>query len=115
MIKINPKVFLIITVVASLIFGLAGLSKIFGMTMMHDSFVTLGLPIWFGYFIGICELFGSIGLQIKKLRLYACSGLTVIMLGAVNYHLQYENDGLVASILITFLCLNCIIRFALLE
>ena len=84
MIKIDPKVFLIITIVASLIFALAGLSKIFGVTMMHDSFVTLGLPIWFGYFIGICELFGSIVLQIKKLRLYACSGLTVIMLGAVN-------------------------------
>ena len=45
MIKINPKVFLIITIVASLIFALAGLSKIFGVTMMHDSFVTLGLPI----------------------------------------------------------------------
>lgn len=109
MIKINPKVFLIISIVASLIFALAGLSKIFGVTMMHDSFVTLGLPIWFGYFIGICELFGSIGIQIKKLRLYACSGLTVIMLGAVNYHLQYENDGLVASILITFLCLLVLI------
>ena len=79
------------------------------MPMMHDSFVTLGLPIWFGYFIGICEFFGSIGLQIKKLRLYACSGLTVIMLGAVNYHLQYENDGLIASILITLLCLLILI------
>jgi hypothetical protein len=35
--------------------------------------------------------------------------LTVIMLGAVNYHLQYENDGLVASMLITFLCLLVLI------
>tara|TARA_B110001450_G_scaffold255131_1_gene281944 strand:- start:1120 stop:1467 length:348 start_codon:yes stop_codon:yes gene_type:complete len=109
MIKINPKIFLIITIITSLIFALAGLTKIFGMPMMHNSFVTLGLPIWFGYFIGICEFFGSIGLQFKKLRLYACSGLTVIMLGAVNYHLQYENDGLIASILITLLCLLILI------
>ena len=109
MIKINPKVFLFITVIASLIFALAGLSKIFGMTMMHDSFVTLGLPIWFGYFIGICEVFGSIGIQIRKLRFYACFGLTIIMLGAINYHLQYENDGLLASIIITALCLLLLI------
>tara|TARA_B100001057_G_scaffold72643_1_gene66902 strand:- start:6795 stop:7142 length:348 start_codon:yes stop_codon:yes gene_type:complete len=109
MIKINFKIFLALNIVVSLIFALAGLSKIFGIEMMHDSFITLGLPIWFGYFIGFCEFFGSIGLQIKKLRLYACLGLTIIMLGAINYHLKYENDGLVASIVITALCLLILI------
>ena len=85
MININHTIFITITTITSLIFALAGLSKIFGIEMMHDSFIKLGLPIWFGYFIGICELLGSIGIQIKKLRLYACSGLTIIMLGAVNH------------------------------
>ena len=109
MIKINPKIFLIITIITSLIFALAGLSKIFGMPMMHDSFVTLGLPIWFGYFIGVCEILGAIGIQIEKLNIFASFGLSIIMIGAVNYHINYEKEGIIPSIVIACLCIIILI------
>ena len=50
------------------------------------SFTTLGLPVWFGTFIGLAEIAGGIGVWHRKTSALAAAGLLVIMLGAVYYH-----------------------------
>jgi uncharacterized membrane protein YphA (DoxX/SURF4 family) len=105
MIIINSKIYLVITLLTSLIFIIAGLTKLLGIEMMHDSFIKLSLPVWFGYFIGTCEILGAIGIQIEKLKFFASFGLTIIMIGAINFHISYDNDGIIPSIIIVGLCL----------
>lgn len=64
----------------------AGGAKLAGVPQMHASFAALGLPGWFGYFIGICEVAGAIGLFIRPLSALAASGIAIIMLGALYFH-----------------------------
>ena len=61
-----------------------------GVPMVHQSFADLGLPGWFGYFIGVCEIAGAIGLYIRRLSGLAAAGLGIIMIGAVYYHVTYD-------------------------
>ena len=89
-----------------LAFGAAGLAKLAGVEQMHVSFSTMGLPAWFGYFIGACEVAGAIGLLVRKLTTTAAIGLTLISLGAFYFHLTYETfaNGIPAFVLV-HLCL----------
>lgn len=57
-------------------------------------FGSLGLPGWFGGFIGGAELLGGIGLLIPRLVRPAALGLIVIMLGAVFMHATKIPGGL---------------------
>ncbi len=75
---------------ATLGFGAAGIAKIMGVEQVHMSFAIMGLPVWFGYFIGACEALGAVGLWIRKLSFYAASGLLIIMLGAIYFHLRFD-------------------------
>ena len=109
MITLNSKFYFIITLITSVIFIIAGLTKLFGIEMMHDSFVKLSLPVWFGYFIGVCEILGAIGIQIEKLNIFASFGLAIIMIGAVNYHINYEKEGIIPSVVIACLCIIILI------
>jgi len=70
--------------------GAAGIGKLMGVEMLHQSFANMGLPLWFGYFIGACEVLGAVALFVKKLSALAASGLTVIMLGAIGYHITFD-------------------------
>lgn len=69
--------------------GAAGVGKLMGVEMLHQSFQLMGLPEWFGYFIGFCELSGAIGLLIPRLSATAAAGLAIIMLGAVGFHIIF--------------------------
>ena len=69
--------------------GAAGIGKLMGVEMMHQSFQLMGMPEWFGYFIGACELAGALGLFIPLLSSAAASGLLAIMLGAVGFHMAF--------------------------
>lgn len=75
---------------AGLAFAAAGTAKLMGVPQLHASFAIMGLPAWFGYFIGTCELAGAIGLFIRKLSAIAASGLIAIMLGAIFFHVKFE-------------------------
>jgi len=68
----------------------AGIGKLMGVEMLHQSFANMGLPQWFGYFIGACEFLGAIALFVRKLSALAASGLIVIMLGAIGYHIAFD-------------------------
>jgi len=63
-----------------------GCAKLAGVPQLHESFRLLGLPAWFGYFIGACEVSGAVGLFIKPLRRLAAGGLCVILVGALYFH-----------------------------
>jgi DoxX-like protein len=52
----------IATALVALYVGAGGIAKLLGVPYVHSSFAKLGLPDWFGYFIGACEVLGSIGL-----------------------------------------------------
>ena len=76
-------------VLAALILLAGGGAKLAGVPEVHMSFGILGLPTWFGYFIGVCEIAGAIGLFIRPLRALAAAGISLIMLGAVYFHVMH--------------------------
>ena len=69
--------------------GAGGTAKLVGVPYVHSSFPKLGLPAWFGYFIGVCEVLGCIALFIRPLRALAALGIGIIMIGATYYHCVY--------------------------
>lgn len=79
----------LVIVLMALPIGAAGVGKLMGVEMMHQSFQLMGLPEWFGYFIGLCELAGAIGLLIPRLSAPAAAGLLAIMLGAISFHVAF--------------------------
>jgi uncharacterized membrane protein YphA (DoxX/SURF4 family) len=70
-----------------------GGAKLAGVPQVHESFKVLGLPGWFGYFIGACEVAGGVGLFIKPLRSLAALGLCVILVGALYFHVTHPPLG----------------------
>jgi hypothetical protein len=44
--------------------GAGGAAKLAGVPYVHSSFPKLGLPPWFGYLIGVCEVLGCIAFYI---------------------------------------------------
>ncbi len=84
--KYWPYIFIVLP---SLAFAAAGVGKLSGSEQMHASFAAMGLPSWFGYFIGASELAGAVGLYLVGLRKLAAAGLAVIMVGAAYFHIAY--------------------------
>ncbi|MBJ7536720.1 DoxX family protein [Marinomonas transparens] len=89
-----------IMALTALAFIAGGVGKLMGVPMMHQSFATLGLPVFFGYFIGVCEISGAIGLFIKKLSSLAAAGLALIMIGAMYYHAVYDQANFIPAALL---------------
>lgn len=87
----KPKnlILLAATVLIALYIGGGGAAKLAGIPYFHSSFPKLGLPAWFGYFIGTCEVFGAISLFVRPLSALVALGLLVIMVGATYYHATY--------------------------
>ncbi len=92
-------------IVVALMVGVAGAMKLAGVPALHESFAILGLPGWFGYFIGLCEVAGAIGLLIRPLSALAAAGLSIIMLGAIYFHVVHTPIGqAVPALVILLLC-----------
>jgi putative oxidoreductase len=89
----------------ALYIGAGGTAKLLGVPYVHSSFPKLGLPVWFGYFIGVCEVLGSIALFMPPLSALAAAGLGIIMVGATYYHATYTPIiQAVPAFLLTILC-----------
>ena len=84
----NYSLWIAITLVV-LYVGAGGVAKLASVPYVHSSFPKLGLPAWFGYFIGACEVLGCIALLIRPLRALAAVGIGIIMVGATYYHSVY--------------------------
>jgi putative oxidoreductase len=110
--KIKPIAIWIVLGLTSTAIAIAGAAKLFGVPALHTSFAIMGFPVWFGYFIGACELFGAIGLFIRKFSIIAASGLIGIMLGAIYFHFVYEvaSHAVPAVILLVLLTIIIFIR-----
>ncbi|WP_119394645.1 DoxX family protein [Salinibius halmophilus] len=82
----------------------AGGAKLAGVEAVHQSFEAMGLPTWFGYFIGAAEVAGGIGLLIPRLSAWAATGLAPIMAGAVYFHIAYAVPSFVPALVFLILC-----------
>lgn len=92
-------------VLLSVAFGLAGFFKLLGNEMMHASFLAMGLPVWFGYFIGAAEFAGAIGLYLRKTATWAGAGLAIIMVGAAYFHIAYAVPSAMPAIVLGVLAM----------
>ena len=99
--NMKPKIIWAVIGLAALAFVAIGTMKLMATPEMHASFAQMGLPSWFGYFIGACEVAGGIGLLIRKLSAPAAAGLALITLGAVGFHISYTplTQGIPALVL----------------
>ena len=71
--------------------GLGKLLALGNVKEVADTALTsLGLPLELAYVIGALELIGSLGLLISKTRPIASSGLAILMLGIIGYHIAYN-------------------------
>ena len=93
-----------------LAFAAAGIAKLMGVPALHASFGIMGLPVWFGYFIGACELVGALGLFVRKYSVIAASGLLVIMLGAIFFHVYFEEASHALPVILLSIFLAVILR-----
>ena len=71
--------------------GLGKLLALGNVKEVADTALTnLGLPLELTYVIGVLEIIGSLGLLISKTRPIASSGLAILMLGIIGYHIIYS-------------------------
>jgi uncharacterized membrane protein len=95
----------IATALVALYVGAGGIAKLLGVPYVHSSFPKLGLPDWFGYLIGVCEVLGSIGLFMPPLSALAAMGIGIIMVGATYYHATFTPIfQAVPAFILTILC-----------
>ena len=86
--------------------GAGGAAKLAGLPYVHSSFPKLGLPAWFGYFIGAVEVLGCLGLLVRPLSALAALGIGVIMIGATYYDAAYTPViQAVPALVLTTLCI----------
>ena len=99
----------IVMILVSLVMLMGAALKLSGNEVALQSFVNLGLPSWFGTFIGVCELLGAIGLWLRPTSRLAAMGIAVIMLGAIYYHVMFPpiEAGIPAAVVL--LCCGWII------
>jgi putative oxidoreductase len=76
-------VYYVLLVAVSALFLVAAYSKLTANPGQEAAFTVAHLPVWFMYFIGVCELLGVIGLWMPKLQKLAACGLSVILVGAI--------------------------------
>ena len=87
-------------ILPALAFVAAGSAKLAGVPDLHASFAQMGLPVAFGYFIGLAEVAGAAGLLWSRTRVLAAAGLVVIMLGAIYYHVAYGVPSPIPAIIL---------------
>ncbi len=81
----------ILTIVLSILIGLAGLAKLAGAKPLSDQFTEFGLPIAFMYVVGVLELSAAVGLHFDLLTFWAAVGIALLMLGAIANHVKIKH------------------------
>lgn len=91
-------------VLVSLAFSASGVAKLMGVPETLMAFDVLGLPGWFPVLLAVCYLAGVVLLWIPSFAALAAAGFTVVMIGAVGYHVVYTPliEALPAAILLVF-------------
>lgn len=95
-----------LSLLVSFIMIMGGYGKLSGNPAMLGAFPMMGLPSWFGYFIGTCELAGAIGIWLPRLQALAALGIAIIMAGAVYFHINYTPlQGGIPALLVLVSCI----------
>ncbi|RME12474.1 MAG: DoxX family protein [Ardenticatenia bacterium] len=86
----------------TLMFLMAGITKLIGHESQVQIFEAAGYPLWFMYLIGVAELAAAIGLWIARTRVYAAALTGLIMLGAAATNVMI---GAYANIIVNIVLL----------
>lgn len=86
----KSKVQLVVTVLLSLAFLGAGITKLAGAEQASQGFEKWGYPIIFMYIIGLCEIAGAIGMWLRRFSYVAKICIIILMAGAVLTHLVFD-------------------------
>jgi len=86
--KWKHGIVLILVVLLSLFFAVAGGSKLINAERHADNFERWGYPSWFVLVTGLAELLGAGILLLPRLRIYGIVVLGGTLLGAALTHLQ---------------------------
>ena len=86
----------ILTGLAVVGFGGAGIAKIAGDEMLAEQFVRYGFPLWFMTLVGVGEVVGAVGLLVPRTATLAGLGLGGIAVGALVTH--FVNDPIERAI-----------------
>ena len=78
----------VVCVLLALEYAFAGITKLIGQDEAVQGFRQAGFGDGFRLFIGAAEAAGAIGLLVLRLRFWAASGLTIIMIGALATHVR---------------------------
>jgi len=95
----------------ALAFAAAGAGKLAQTPDLLAPFEAMGLPWAFGMFIGLSELAGAAGLIWFRTRIVAARGLSVILLGAVYFHVAYGIPSPIPALVLLALLIATIAVF----
>jgi uncharacterized membrane protein YphA (DoxX/SURF4 family) len=92
---------LVLSILLALLFAFAGGSKLAGVQQMRDSAAHLGLSFPAYQRIGGLEVLGAVGLLIglwfAPLGIAAATGLVLLMIGAVYFHIRAKDPAKIFS------------------
>lgn len=80
----------VVTLAMSIVFLFSGMGKLLSVPFFHVPFSVMNLPTGFGYFIGVIEVLGAIGIGWREYRVLSATALLSVMMGAIYYHFNYE-------------------------
>lgn len=79
---------LVLTILLTVVFFGAGLSKLIAAPKLAESFGGWGLPAWTMFVVGGLEVVGALGLWVPRVQGLAALGLVALMIGAIVTHLR---------------------------
>ena len=108
----KSRVQTVLTVLMSVAFVIAGILKLTGAEIMQAGFTGWGYPLFFMYFVGLCEVAGAIGLWLQRFSYAAKICLIILMAGALLTHLLHREfqDSLGAVILLIFAAVTLVLH-----
>jgi putative oxidoreductase len=103
--KAKNIVLWIVSILLGAMFLFSGVFKLLKPEEAKAGFVHYGYAAWFAIFIGVCEVFGSLGLLIPRLAFLAAVNLSIIMVGATYTHFSHHEyqHGMIPLVLLVLL------------
>jgi putative oxidoreductase len=91
-----------LSIALAVVYGLSGVTKLFGAELMRERFQSWGYPEVFMLVVGMLEVAGAIGLLIPKIASLAAIGLALLMVGA-SLTLLFRDFAPLAAVPLVFL------------
>ncbi|NVJ60637.1 MAG: DoxX family protein [Gammaproteobacteria bacterium] len=102
----------VLITILSIVFIASGSAKLFALDFELQAFERWGYDIWFMYFIGAAEVAGGIALHIRQLKFLAAPALTLLMLGALYTHFNF-NEWPMLFLALTITAISAFVSYRL--